>query len=532
MRVAAIDVGTNSVHLIVAELRPDGSFRILDSQKEMVQLGRGEFASRRLAPDAAERALASLASFKRICAGHEVSRVLAVATSAVREASNGGDFIEEVARRTGIHVRVITGEDEGRLIYRAIRHYVEIGDRRVVAVDIGGGSVELILGAGPRPIVVDSLKLGHIRLADLLEGDPPSPESVEAVRTLCRRTLARVSGPYTRSPVDLVVGTSGTIESFARMDLEGGKNGRETHLHVVDADAVRRLTKKLLKLDASERRKVPGLDEGRVATIAAGGLVLQEVLEALGAPSLTACAAALREGLILDYLDRARDRIRREDALPDVRLRSVNELLHRAQGDTAHAAHVSRLALELFDDLAPLHGLEPECRQLLHVAAVLHDVGLHVEHRRHQRHSYYLIVHGGLRGFTAREIEIVANVARYHRKSLPRAGHPEFARLRKGDQRRVRVLAALLRIADGLDRGHNQVVEAVHCQVQDGRATFHVLSWHDAEIELWGARRKSDLFELAFEAEPEFKLERPDEAPDAERAGEVLAAAEPGLQAG
>ncbi len=531
MRVAAIDIGTNSVHLIVAELRPDGSFRILDGQKEMVQLGRGEFASRRLAADAMARGLAALASFKRICAGHDVARILAVATSAVREASNGGDFIEDVERQTGIRVRVITGEEEGRLIYHAIRHYVEIGDRRVVAVDIGGGSVELVLGAGPRALVVDSLKLGHIRLAELLEGDPPSPESVEAVRTLCRRTLTRGIDAYTRGSVDLVVGTSGTIESFARMDLEAGKNGRETHLHVVETDAVRRLTKRLVKMDPAERRKVPGLDEGRVATIAAGGLALQEILEALGAERLTFCSAALREGLILDYVDRARDRIRREDALPDVRLRSVNELLHRTQADSSHAAHVSRLALQLFDDLAPLHRLEPECRQLLHMAAILHDIGLHVEHRRHHRHSHYLIMHGSLRGFTARETELVANVARYHRKAPPRAKHRAFARLRKGDQCRVRLLAALLRIADGLDRGHNQTVEAVHCQVQDGRATFYVLSWHDAEIELWGARRKSDLFEIAFETEPEFKLEKPDESPDLERAAESLVPAEPGLQA-
>jgi exopolyphosphatase/guanosine-5'-triphosphate,3'-diphosphate pyrophosphatase len=531
MRVAAIDIGTNSIHLLVAELRPDGSFRILDSQKEMVQLGRGEFTSRRLTADATARGLAALASFKRMCTGHEVSRILAVATSAVREASNGGDFIEEVERQTGIRVRVITGEDEGRLIYRAIRHYVEIGERRVVAVDIGGGSVELVLGAGPRALVVDSLKLGHIRLAELLKGDPPSAESVEEVRSLCRRSLKRAIDAYTRGPVDLIVGTSGTIESFARMDLEAGKNGRETHLHEIETDAVRRLTKRLLKMDPAERRKVPGLDAGRVATIAAGGIALQETLEALGAERLTFCSAALREGLILDYLDRSRDRIRREDALPDVRLRSVNELLVRTQSDASHAAHVSRLALQLFDDLAPIHGLEPECRQLLHVASLLHDVGLQVEHRRHHRHSYYLILHGSLRGFTARETELVAIVARYHRKAPPRPKHAEFGRLRKGDQRRVRVLAALLRIADGLDRGHNQTVEAVHCQVQDGRATFYVLSWHDAEIELWGARRKSDLFETAFEVEPEFKLEKPDESPDLERAADLVPA-EPGLQAG
>jgi exopolyphosphatase/guanosine-5'-triphosphate,3'-diphosphate pyrophosphatase len=316
------------------------------------------------------------------------------------------------------------------------------------------------------------------------------------------------------------------------MDLEAGKNGRETHLHVIDTDSVRRLTRKLLKASSAERRKVSGLDAGRMATIAAGGLVLQEILEALGAERLTACAAALREGLILDYLDRARESIQREDALPDVRLRSVNELLHRTRADAAHAAHVSRLALQLFDDLAPLHRLEPECRQFLHVAALLHDIGLHLEHRRHHRHSYYLIMHGSLRGFTARETELVANVARYHRRAPPRAKHPEFARLSRADQRRVRALAAILRIADGLDRGHNQIVEGVHCQVQDGRATFYVLSWHDAEIELWGARRKADLFELAFEAEPEFKLEQPDEPLDLERPAEILVSAEPGLQAG
>ena len=531
MRVAAIDIGTNSIHLVVAELSPDGSFRVLDSHKEMVQLGRGEFRDHRLAPDAVTRALATLVNFKRIAGGHEVSRVLAVATSAVREASNGGDFIEEVARRAGIRVRVITGEEEGRLIYRAVRHYVEVGQRRVVAIDMGGGSVELILGVGERALLVDSLKLGHIRLSEELAGDPPSPESVARVRALCRRALDPVVESYSRVPPDLFVGTSGTIEAFARMDLAGGGNAGETHLHVLEAEAVRRLTKKLLKSDSAERRKLPGLDERRADTIAAGGIALREILEGLGAERLTMCTAALREGLILDYLDRSRERIRREDALPDVRLRSVNELLHRAGADSAHAAHVSRLALQLFDDLAALHGLDGEARRLLHVGALLHDVGLHVAHRRHHRHSYYLIVNGGLRGYTAREIELVALVARYHRKAPPRAKHPEFAALRKADQRLVRVLAGLLRVADGLDRGHNQIVEAAHCQVRDGQANFQISTLHDAELELWGARRKSDLFASVFDAEPEFTLERPDDAAEPERA-EPRAPAEPSLQAG
>lgn len=531
MRVAAIDIGTNSVHMIVAEVRPDGTFRVLDRQKEMVQLGRGEFRSRRLAPESMDRALSALVSFKHITSGHDVSRILAVATSAVREATNGGDFIEEVARRAGIHARVITGEEESRLIHRAVRHHVEVGDRRVVVVDIGGGSVELILAIGERALVVDSIKLGHIRLSEQLAGDPPSPESVAEVRAVCRKALARVIQPYTRSPADLVVGTSGTIEAFARMDLAAGDGSRETHLHVLEAETVRRLTKKLLKADAAERSKLPGLDAGRVDTIAAGGIALGEILETLKAERLTVCTAALREGLILDFLDRSRERIRREDALPDVRLRSVSELLNRTGADVAHATHVSRLALELYDDLAPLHELEEEARQILHVGALLHDIGLHLEHRRHHKHSHYLIVHGGLRGFSGREIALIAAVARYHRKGPPRPKHTEFGSLRKPDQRIVLVLAALLRIADGLDRGHNQVVEAVHCQVLKRGASFTVLSWHDAEIELWGARRRSDLFASVFGLEPEFNLEKPDDVAEPDRP-ELVAAAEAGLEAG
>lgn len=530
MRVAAIDIGTNSVHMVVAELSPDGSFRVCDSHKETVQLGRGEFRDRRIAPEAMERARAALVSFRRIATGHGAERILAVATSAVREATNGGEFIEAVARDTGLRVRVITGEAEGRLVYRAVRHYVEVGDRRVVAIDIGGGSVELVLGSGQRPLLVETLKLGHIRTAEQLEGDPPSAESVARLQAACRSALEAVREPYTRVAPDLFVGTSGTVEAFARMDLAEGRDGGEAHLHVLEAETVRRLVKRLLKADAGERRKMPGLDEGRADTIAAGGMVLLEVLEAREAERITVCTAALREGLILEFLDRSLDRIRREEALPDVRLRSVHELLHRTGADASHAAQVSRLALQIFDDLAPRHRLETEARQLLHVAALLHDIGLHVEHRRHHKHSQYLILHGRLRGFTAREVAIAACVARYHRRTGPRARHREFAALRRRDQRLVRVLAAILRVADGLDRGHNQVVEAVHCRLADGRAKFHVLARHDAELELWGARRKADLFASVFEAEPEFALEAPEQAQEPRPVERPVA--EPRLQAG
>ncbi|MBA2564405.1 MAG: Ppx/GppA family phosphatase [Gemmatimonadetes bacterium] len=543
MRVAAIDIGTNSVHLIVAELRPDGSFRVLDGHKEMVQLGRGEFRDRRLAPDAVTRALAALVNFRRIAAGHEVTRTLAVATSAVREASNGGDFIEEVERQAGIRVRVITGEEEGRLIYRAVRHHVELGERRVVVIDIGGGSVELVLGKGKRALVVDSLKLGHIRMAEALDGDPPSAESLAALRAACRKALSGVVEAYTRLPPELVVGTSGTIETFARMDLAASRDGGEVHLHVVETESVRRLTKRLLKLDAAGRRKVAGLENRRADTIAAGGIVLLEILEQLGAELLTTCTAALREGLILDYLDRSRERIQREDSLPDARLRSAHELLHKTSSDLAHATHVARIALQLFDDLAERHGLDGDARQILHFAGLLHDIGLDVGHRRHHKHSYYLIVNGALRGFTSREIAMIGAVARYHRNALPRVRHPEMAALRKADQRVVRVLAGLLRVADGLDRGHNQTVEAVHCRAAGTRATFYVLTWHDAEIELWGARRKIDLFTRVFELEPEFRLEKPEEgvppaspsapSPDHDPSDDPSPdTAEPSLQAG
>jgi exopolyphosphatase/guanosine-5'-triphosphate,3'-diphosphate pyrophosphatase len=407
---------------------------------------------------------------------------------------------------------------------------VDVGNRRVVAVDIGGGSVELVLGVGPRALAVDSLKLGHIRLAERLKGDPPESDSVEAVRKECREALAPVLETYTRLPADLVVGTSGTIEAFARLDLADSKKAGEAHLHVLSDEAVSRLARRLLKLDAAERRKLPGLDGPRADTIAAGGVVLEEIVRGLGADGLTVCTAALREGLILDFLDRARERIRREDSMPDVRMRSAHELLGRARADVAHAAHVAQLAVRLFDDLAPVHGLKPEAREILHYASLLHDVGLHVAHRRHHRHSHYLIVHGGLRGFTAREVATIAAVARYHRKGPPRARHPEFAALRKADQRAVRVLAAILRIADGLDRSHNQTVESVKVRIRDGRASFWILTWHEAELELWGAKRKADLFASVFDVEPDFRLERPDE-PAREEPAPVLDV-EPSLKAG
>ena len=491
MRIAAIDIGTNSIHMIVVKVRPDLSFEVIDREKDMVRLGAGGLDGRSLTPSAMSAALQTLVKFKRLADSNKVDEIIAAATSAAREAENGGDFIAEVARQTGIRIRVISGTEEARLIHLAAGYGVDVGGSTAAVVDIGGGSVEITLGTATHLTLGKSFKTGVIRLTEhFVKTDPLSPRDERRLVKFLNRTMGGYLEQVAKTGFDRVIGTSGTILSLGALALtdEGGPPD-DLRNQRVSAKALRRLRKHLVAADIEERLHMPGLDPRRADLSVAGSVLLDTILRGLGAEDITLCDLALREGLVLDYVHRNSARIRKVERYPDVRRRSVVELGERCGYWSEHAQQVARLALSIFDQTRSVHGLGDREREWLEYAALLHDVGVHISYDRHHRHSYYLIKNGDLRGFDPREIEVIALVTRYHRQATPKKSHEGYGDLNGTLRGTVRVLSAIVRLAEGLDRSHAQALSGIDLFPRGDDYLARLRATGDAELELWAAHR-------------------------------------------
>ncbi|HEX8804906.1 MAG TPA: Ppx/GppA phosphatase family protein, partial [Acidimicrobiales bacterium] len=463
--LAAIDIGTNSVHLVVARVESD-RFEVLEREKAMVRLGSSAGDMKRLTPTAMARGIEVLDRFRQVAAIHG-ARVRAVATSAVREAENRAVFIERARDEAGVDVEVISGFEEARLIHLGVIQAVPSFDRQVLVCDIGGGSTELVVGRGGDVLLARSLRLGAIRLTRrYFPKDKLASGAVEACRRDIRTTLAPVVQQIERLGFDLAVGSSGTIGAVCQMVAARGDGPPPRTLNnmTVGREQVDEVVRRLAKAPTVKARaKEPGLDPRRADIVLAGALILEQVVAELDVGRLTFSDYALREGVLLDTW--RRDHGGSLHQLSDIRRRSVTHLVELMDEEPSHSAHVARLALDVFDATADRHGLDDQDRELLEAAALLANVGLFVSHAGHHKHSYYVIRNSEhLTGFTDREIELIAQVARYHRKSAPRKKHAEFAALTRRDQRRVRTLAAILRVAVGLDRTHAGDVVAVRAR--------------------------------------------------------------------
>jgi len=492
MRLAAIDIGTNSVHMIVVRVRPDLSFEVIDREKEMVRLGAGGLDGRRLTDSAMAAALQALSKFRRIAESNAVDEILAAATSATREAENGAEFLAAIERQTGIRPRVISGTEEARLIHLAAVYGVDVGDQRAVVIDIGGGSVEITLGTASRPQLARSFKVGVIRLTErFVESDPLSKrDERRLVKYVLRETGAHLDEIAQRG-YDRVIGTSGTILSLGALAARDGRGDVPEDLRNVrvSAKAFRRVGKQLVGLDLAGRLRVPGLDPRRADLSVAGCVLLDTILRRLGAAQVTLCDLALREGLVLDYIVRNSAQIRKVERIPDVRRRSVIELAERCQYNADHARQLARLALAVFDQTRAVHRLDDRAREWLEYAALLHDIGMHISYERHHRHSYYLIKNGDLRGFEPGEVEIMALVARYHRRATPKKSHDGYGDLGAAERRTVKWLSACVRLVEGLDRSHAQVLAGLDVYDRGEDFLIRLRTQGDAELELWAAHR-------------------------------------------
>ncbi len=503
-RIAAIDIGTNSIHMIIVEAVRD-TYRVIDKEKEMVQLGRGSLEGNPLTDDAMERAVATLGRMGEIARRWKADEVYAVATSAVREAPNRRKFLRAAQAAAGFKIRVIAGEEEADYIYRAVRSAVDFHGSTALCIDIGGGSVELITGTQDEVFFTQSVPLGALRLSQkFLSAPRPAPAAITKCRNFIRKQLRKPLSRIRALGFDLVIGTSGTILSLAEIASPRAANeGAGGGLSWLDRQRLEEAIVRLSSLSVEQRVSQLGLDTKRAETILGGALVLAEILRSLRLKRIQACTAALREGVVQKALENRRTSARPERS---VRHSSVIQLGEQSKFDKVHAEQVARLALRIFDQTSQLHKLRPADRELLEYAALLHEIGIHVSYQGHHKHSYYLIRHGGLKGFTEDQVAVIANVARYYRKSAPGEDHENLAELSPSNRAAVEKMTAILRIADGLDRGRRQAVRDVGVVIDGRKVRFQIRPRLEPEVELESAEKRAKYFALYFERKVGFEI--------------------------
>ncbi|MFN2460507.1 MAG: HD domain-containing protein [Candidatus Velthaea sp.] len=504
MLFGAIDVGTNSIHLIVVEF--DSTFdttRVIYKAREMVRLGSNDAMERgRLSPKAMTRGVDAIARFVAAARERGAERIRAVATSAVREADNGDAFRADVEASTGVALEILDATEEARLIHLGVANGYPIYDRLACIIDIGGGSTEFIVADGDRPYLLESVKLGSLRLYDQFLRDAGSAaRAARGLNGYIRDVIAPVAERVRRYSIDVCIGTSGTIMGLAALDAaDRGTPLKRVHGYALERARLEALQRKMLGMSEAERRKMAGMNPRRADIIVAGNAVLITALAQLGVEEIVVCERALRDGIIVDLVAQDRALAQRLGDERVRRLEALDALAHKYEHLGGHQRHVARLALRLFERPADLHGLAPADRDILYAAALLHSIGRFVAQSAHHKHAAYVIRNSPLPGWRADERELIAVTARYYRKAMPKPAHPEFAALSSADRERVEKLAALLRIADGLDIRHLGVVNDVAARRDDGAVVIAAQAEADVAGEVAAAMFKGDLFERTFGA--------------------------------
>ncbi len=501
--IAFIDIGTNSVRLLVVRIHPNHSYTVLTQLKHTVRLGEGEFDDHCLQPPAIDRGVLVCQQFATLARASGAEEIIAVATAATREAKNQRDFLDRLRQEAQLDVRVVSGLEEARLIYLGVASGVHLENKQALFVDIGGGSTEIIVGDQYDHCYLNSLKLGAIRLtAEQLPGGdgPVSTQAYERLRRYVHHNMVHMLRELRGYPIDLAIGSSGTIENLAEVAARMYLKRERQPDDVLSRVHLQQLLPVLCSLSLEERRKVPGLNAARADIIIAGAVILQTLMEAVGVRSVRVTDRGLRDGLLVDYLVRQAHAPLIEEA--SVRKRSVLQFGRACQFNESHARLTAQLALSLFDSgrAAGLHRLGDWERELLEYAALLHHIGAFVTFSNYQAHTYYLIRNAELLGFDQTEIAMMATAALYHRKSLPRKKHPEYAALNKRSQQIVRRLSALLRLAECLDRSQaGHVSDACFEAISSKRVRLNLQATQDCHIEVWGVEKHLDAFEKVFE---------------------------------
>jgi exopolyphosphatase/guanosine-5'-triphosphate,3'-diphosphate pyrophosphatase len=511
--IAAIDIGTNSLHMVVVKIEATlPSFTIIAREKETVRLGDRNLITGELKPEVMMKAIACLGRFKTLADSLGTNSIVAVATSAVRESPNGKDFLHQVETEVGLSVDLISGPEEARRIYLGVLSGMEFNNKPHIIIDIGGGSTELILGDSEEPRSLTSTKIGAVRLTgELIASDPISETEFKYLQAYARgmleRSVEEVQGKLKIGDSPQLIGTSGTIETIATIHareklglVPSTLNGYQFSLQ-----DLRTWVNRLRKMTNVERAAIAGMPEKRSEVILSGSVILQEAMTLLGVQSVTVCERSLREGVIVDWMlthGFIDNRLRFQSS---IRERSVLKTAKKYQTNLEHSERVTAFAVNIFDQTkGQLHYWNADQRQLLWAAAILHNCGHYISHSAHHKHSYYLIRNGELLGYNETEIEIIANIARYHRKSPPKKKHESYRNLLHKEHRTiVNQLSAILRLAVALDRRQIGAISHVQCEYVPNFKEFKMLIFpslidDECALEMWSLDYKKGVFEEEF----------------------------------
>ena len=511
--IAAIDIGTNSLHMVVVKIEATlPSFTIIAREKETVRLGDRNLITGDLKLEVMSKAIACLGRFKTLAESLGTNSIVAVATSAVRESPNGKEFLHQIEIEVGLIVDLISGPEEARRIYLGVLSGMEFNNKPHIIIDIGGGSTELILGDSEEPRSLTSTKIGAVRLTgELIASDPITETEFQYLQAYARgmleRSVEEVQGKLKIGDSPLLIGTSGTIETIATIHAREKLGLIPTTLngYQFSLQDLRTWVNRLRKMTNVERAAIAGMPEKRPEVILSGAVILQEAMTLLGVESLTVCERSLREGVIVDWMlthGFIDNRLRFQSS---IRERSVLKTAKKYQTNLEHSQRVTAFALDIFDQTkGQLHYWNADQRQLLWAAAILHNCGHYISHSSHHKHSYYLIRNSELLGYNETEIEIIANIARYHRKSPPKKKHDSYRNLLHKEHRTmVNQLSAILRLAVALDRRQIGAIADVKCDYIPNFKEFKMSIFpsttdDECSLEMWSLDYKKGVFEEEF----------------------------------
>jgi exopolyphosphatase/guanosine-5'-triphosphate,3'-diphosphate pyrophosphatase len=496
---AAIDIGSNSIRMEAAEVTPEGSLIEVASDRQVTRLGESVFRTGRISPAAIDFACDVLASMAQKYRTVNAIAVRAVGTSALRDASNKDEFLRRASDVLGTNVEVISGLEEARLIFMGVQIRWPFPKGRLLAVDVGGGSAEVIVGENGHLAEAYSKKIGAVRMKEVfLKSEPPTKLELAQMNEYIEQRLESVIRRLSPKTYDRAVATSGTAAAMicAVNGLSRSKRDKADRLRATTSQ-VRSFYDKIAGRDLEGRRKMTCIGPRRAEIIVPGTAVLLHIMRALNLPALHYSAAGLRDGIIADLAHRGVGK--KPARLDSDRREIVTGMAKRYGVELNHVRKVAQVATSLFDSTLPLHHLAAQYGGLLEAAAYLYDIGHFVSDTRHHRHSSYLVANSDLPGFTQRERNILANLCRYHRKGMPAPSHADFQALDPEDRRAVLLLTPLLRLSAALDQTHEQRVTDIDCNLQNGSVAITLLSDSDVKLEKWAAEQVGDVFHQVYE---------------------------------
>lgn len=494
LRVAAIDIGSNAIRFMAAEFLNSSQCIVLESERAPIRLGAGTFSNGRLASDETKAALQALARFQERLRILNIEHYRVIATSAVRESSNGKKFAQRVYEQLGIPLEIVSGSEETQLVYRSLKSLISLDKNPWLLANLGGGSLEVALVNKEGVLTSETHTIGAVRLLEEFKFSADNPAQLMRLLNEYVATL-RLSLGNIRRPLAGFIATGGNIEELAKMaNAPQSANG----IRNLSISALKRLMEELPRLSVKERMVRWGMYQDRADVIMPAAVVYAHLSAVSGQESMLVPYVGTKEGILLDLVDRL-------TLNSDYTHRKEKQLMHlavslgrRYQFDEAHGQQVCRLALALFEQLQTLHGLGPDDQRILMVASLLHDIGAYISYKKHHKHSLYLIAQSELPGFSSEEMLMAANIARYHRKNSPQPDHEQFARLTKAQRLRVTKLSSLLRVADALDRDHAQTIRRFTAGIRHPYLNLKITGKGFRDLEHWALQRKAQLFTDLF----------------------------------